>query len=203
VTVPNHVHLLTAIRGPNTDQQVFDQRFTGATVRFHPPSRAEIVLRECASGALRALQSPAGVLFLIALALAARSKKEAVAIFAVFLLGEWAARPLGPLLPVTLSVRFLESALALTVAYLAVEVLLLPEGRFRWLIVALLGLCHGLSFAGFPPAYLSGASIVQALLLAMLAAGALRMPRSWLRPAAAVLLAAGLGWFAFSLLRAS
>jgi len=199
VTVPNHVHLLTAMRGANTDQVVFDQRFPGGAVRFHPPSRAETIGRESAAGAARSLQSAAGVLFLIGLALAARSKTEAVTIAVVFLVAEWAARPLGPLLPVTLSVRFLEATLALTVAYLAVEVLLLPEGRSRWMIVAVLGLCHGLSFAGFPATYLSGASLVQAVVLVMLATGVLRMPRSWLRPAAALLLAAALGWFVLRL----
>jgi hypothetical protein len=200
ITVPNHVHLLAAMKGSNTDQEVFDQRFPDGEVRFHPPSRVEAIAREVGAGAKRAAESAAGILFLIGLALAARSRSEAVTLGAVFLAAEWGARPLGPLLPVTLSARFLESTLALTVAYLAVEVLLLPEGRLRWLVVAALGLCHGLSFAGFPPEYLSGACVLQALLLAMLAAGSLRMPRSWLRTAAAALLAAGLGWFALRLL---
>jgi hypothetical protein len=200
ITVPNHVHLLTAMNGPNTDQEVFDRRFPEGAIRFHPPSRAEVIVKEWGAGAKRAVESAAGLLFLAGLALASRSRQEAVALGAVFLAAEWGARPLGPLLPVTLSVRFLEAALALTVAYLAVEVLLLPEGRFRWLIVAVLGLCHGVSFAGFPAAYLAGGCLVQALLFAILAAGALRMPRAWLRPAAAALLAAGLGWFAVRLL---
>jgi hypothetical protein len=201
ITVPNHVHLLTASQGSNTDQEVFDQRFPEGEIRFHPPSRTEIVAREMGAGVKRAVESAAGLLFLIGLALASRSKSEAAVLGAVFLAAEWGARPLGPLLPVTFSLRFLEAALALTVAYLAVEVLLLPDGRLRWLVVAVLGLCHGLSFAGFPPAYLSGAALVQAGLIAILAAATLRMPRPWLRPAAAALLAAGLGWFAARLVR--
>ena len=200
VTVPNHVHLLTAARGPDTDQQVFDRRFTAAEIRFHPPSRAEAVARQCLAGTQRAIQSAAGVLFLIGLALAARSKSEAAILSIVFLAAEWAARPLAPLLPVTLSLRFLEAVLALTVAYLAVEVLFLPESKMRWLVVAVLGLCHGLSYASFPASVLSGASVAQALLLAILAALAMTMPRSWLRPAASALLAAGLGWFLVLLL---
>jgi hypothetical protein len=199
VTVPNHVHLLTAMRGPNADQEVFDQRFSEGELRFHPPSRAEAIARETVAGGKRAIQSAAGILFLIALALAARSKSEAVVLGAVFLIAEWIARPLGPLLPVTFSARFLEAVLALTVAYLAVEVLLLPEGRFRWLVVAVLGLCHGISYASFPPAYLSGGSVVQAVLLVVLAAGAVRMPRLWRRPAAAAVLAGAVGWFAVRL----
>ena len=200
-TVPNHVHLLTAFQGTNSDQEVFDQRFQGADVRFHPPSTAERILREAGGGATRAAESAAGVLFLIGLALAARSKREALLLASVFLFAECAARPLGPLLPLSFSARSLEAILGLTVAYLATEVLLLPEGHWRWVAVAALGLCHGLSLAGFPAGYLTGALPLQAVALALLSTGVFRMPRAWLRPAAALVLAAGVAWFGTRLLR--
>ena len=114
---------------------------------------------------------------------------------AVFLAAECGAKRLGPLLPLALTARFLEAVLALTVAYLAVEILLLPHGRSRWLVVAILGLCHGLSFAGFPSAYLLGALPAQGVIFAALAAAAIRMPLAWKRPAAGLLLAAALAWF--------
>jgi hypothetical protein len=195
VTVPNHIHLLTAEQGPNSDQLVFDQTFTEGEARFHPPSRAEKIAKESAGGARKAAQSAGGLLFLIALALAARSKGEAGTLALVFMASEWAARPFGARIPLAFTARFFEAALALTVAYLAVEILLLPEGRLRWLVVAVLGLCHGLSFAGFPPTYLAGATIVQAILVAVFAAGALKIPPSWNRPAAAALLVVALSWF--------
>jgi hypothetical protein len=199
-TVPNHVHLLTAIQEANTDQEVFDQRFTDIEVRFRPPSRAEAIAREAASGALRAMESASGVLFLIGLALAVRGVNEALLFCAAFMTTEYSARRLGPLLPLALSARFLEAMLALLVAYLAVEILLLPHGRSRWLLVAILGLCHGLSFAGFPAPYLLGALPMQAAVFAILVAAALRMPLAWKRPAAALLLAAGVAWFGARLL---
>ncbi len=201
-TVPNHVHLLTAMQGANpgqegnVDQQVFDRRFTEIEVRFRPPSPAEALAREAASGVMRAVESVSGILFLIGLALAARSGKEALLFGAVILAAEGSAKRLGPLLPLALTARFLEAVLALTVAYLAVEILLLPQGRSRWLVAAILGLCFGLSLAGFPAAYLLGALPAQCAVFAVLAAAALRMPRAWKRPAAALLLAAGLAWFA-------
>jgi hypothetical protein len=198
-TVPNHVHLLTAIQGANVDQEVFDQRFTEIEVRFRPPSRAEAMARESASGALRAVESVSGVLFLLALALAARSAKEALLFGVVFLAAECGARRLGPLLPLALSARFLEALLALLVIYLAVEILLLPHGRSRWLVVAILGLCHGMSFAGFPAAYLLGALPMQAAVFAALAAAAIGMPQAWRRPVAALLLVAGMAWFGIRL----
>lgn len=201
VTVPNHVHLLTATQGPNTDQQVFDQRFTENEVRFHPPSRAEVVARESGAGARRAVATATGVLFLLALALSARTRPEAVTLALVFVASEWLARPIAPHIPVAFSAGFFEAALALTVAYLAVEILFLPEGRLRWLVVGILGLFHGISFASFPPPYLAGASLAQGVAIACLAAASLRMPKPLLRPAASLLLAMGLGWFAFRLFR--
>ncbi len=201
VTVPNHVHLLTAIQGGNTDQQVFDQRFTGAEIRFHPPSPAEKIARNAIAGATRALASASGLLFLFGLALAARSKAEAITFGAVFLLGEAAARPLGPLLPVSFTARQIEAVLALSVVYLAIEILLLPGGGSRWSVVAVLGLLHGVSLAGFPASYLIGAMPVQAVLLAALALAALKMPRVWLRPSAGALMIAALAWFGLRLWR--
>src|SRR5580700_2749509 len=46
VTVPNHIHLLTAEQGKNQDQIVFDQTLPVGELRFRPPSPAEIVLRD-------------------------------------------------------------------------------------------------------------------------------------------------------------
>src|SRR5580704_14597736 len=201
VTVPNHIHLLTAEQGPNSDQLVFDQTLTEGEARFHPPSRAEKIAKESIAGARKAAESAGGLLFLIALALASRTKAEAGTLAVVFLASEWAARPLGSRIPVAFTARFFEAALALTVAYLAVEILLLPEGRFRWLVVGVLGLCHGLSFAGFPATYLAGAVVVQIVVVALLAAGTLRMPRPWQRPVAGALLAAGVAWFGFRMWR--
>ena len=180
VTVPNHVHLLTDVQGSNTDQEVFDQRFTGIEVRFRPPSRAEAIAKKQPLEPLRAVESASGALLLIGLALASRDGKEALLFAAVFLAAECAARRIGPLLPLGLSSRFLEAVLALLVAYLAIEMLLLPHGGSRWLVVAILGLCYGLSFAGFPAAYLLGALPVQAAIFTAFAAASLRLPRAWI-----------------------
>jgi hypothetical protein len=86
--------------------------------------------------------------------------------------------------------------LALTVAYLAAEVLFLPESRARWMVVPLLGIAHGLAFAPFPPPYLTAAQIVQTMFLAALWLIVRKTPLAWRSPAAAVLLIAGIGWFA-------
>jgi hypothetical protein len=195
VTVPNHVHLLHATQGPNGDQVVFDARFTTAEVRFRPPSAVEVFVRESSAGIARWFRSAPGLLFLVALALAARSWGE-VALFAVlFVAGEWAARPLAPRVPLPLSQAFLEAAMALTSAYLAVDVLLLPKARARWAMIPFLGLVHGLSLAAFPANYLTGASAAQLVAMGIAPAAALRVPSGLRTILVAALLAGSLGWF--------
>lgn len=196
VTVPNHVHLLHAVEGSDSDDAVFDQTLTHAEIRFHPPSRLETLTRDAAAGIWR---SVAGIsaLFLLILMLAARSPREAALLAAMYLLGEWLMRPIAPHIPWQFSPRLIDAAMALTVAYLALEILLLPEAGKRWAVVFALGLFHGLYFAAFPAAYLAGAAVTQAAILAILVWLALRFATPMARRCgAAALLVAGLGIFA-------
>jgi hypothetical protein len=201
VTVPNHVHLLNATQGPNTDEVVFDQSFPRSEIRFRPPSRLEVVSKELGAGVWRAIVSPA-VLFLLILIVAARTPREGLLLMAMYLAGEWVMRPIAPKIPWTLSPRFIEAAMALTVAYLALEILALPDAGKRWAVVLLLGLFHGLYFAAFPATYLEGAGAMQALVALALVWMAAKWATPVMRRAGAgVLLAAGLGWFVTRLIR--
>ena len=178
VTVPNHVHLLYAVQGPNSDQEVFDQSFRQAEVRFHPPSRAELIAKDAAAGIARLFKSVSGLLFLAVLVLAARNTREVGILTIAFLAGEWLARPSSPRIPMSFSPEFLEAVLALTVAYLAAEIVFLPDSQARWAVVPVLGVAHGLAFAAFPASYLTAASITQAILLSVLWLVARKMPTS-------------------------
>ncbi|MEO8100782.1 MAG: HupE/UreJ family protein [Acidobacteriota bacterium] len=196
VTVPNHIHMLYAVQGENGDQKVFDQSKSVLEMRFHPPSVLESLARDGSAGALLLLRSVAGLLFLAVLALAARTTREAILLTAAFLVSEWLVRPAAPFLPLSMPPEFLEAVMALTVVYMAGELILLPAGRARWVIVPLLGLVHGLPFAAFPPLYLGGASATQALLLAVLFYMALKLPGTWRKPAAGLLAVLAGAWFA-------
>lgn len=195
VTVPNHVHLLHATDGANGDEAVFDQTTPRAELRFRPPSRAEILAREMLAGVRHAIASPA-VIFLLVLMVAARSAGEGALLGFMYLAGQWTVRPLAAKIPWQFSPRFIECALALTVGYLAVEILLLPRAGRRWAVVLVLGLFHGLYFASFPATYLAGAEAFQALTLTLLIAAALKWAGARARQiSAGALLAAGLLWF--------
>jgi len=200
VTVPNHIHMLYAVQGENGDQVVFDQSNPKREMRFHPVSLTETITRDGGAGALRFLSSAAGVLFIAALVLAARSPRDLAILAVSFLVAEFLVRPVVPYIRIGLSPDFLEALLALTVAYLAAEIFFLP-GRARWMVVPVLGLAHGLPFAGFPPMYMLGAAGVQSILIAALAIPVFRMPPAIRRNAAAILMVVAVGWFTSLLLK--
>ncbi len=211
ITVPNHMHVFRAVRGDKSDQAVFELSSTKATLRFEPPTALETAVTRSFSGFARAVASPAPLLFLFALALAARTRRELAALLGMFFAGQLVIAALFPRLPWSPSPRFIEAAAALAVAYLAVEVILLPTAGQRWLVVGILGLVHGLAFAAFlrssgesPGWFLAGAFAGQLLLAVAFTAllGLLTRPRlpAWaMRAPAVLLLAAGLGWFAWLL----
>jgi HupE / UreJ protein len=207
VTVPNHVHLLRAYRGDKTDQAVFDLSYTQAELRFRPPTAFETATREISAGFMRAAGGLAPLLFLAALVLAARSRHELVVLTASFVAAEAVACAIAPRITLSLSPRFIEAAAALTIAYLAFEIILLPQSSMRWLVVAVLGLFHGTYFAAFLAesgyhvvTFFSGVAICELLLIALFAFILDRLMRvKFLRHAvpvaASLLLAVGVAWF--------
>jgi hypothetical protein len=207
VTVPTHVHLLRAEMNGKQDQAMFDHTFTRATLRFRPPNASEIAIAEATGGFRRALGGPVQILFLAALALAARSRRELVRLTAMFLAGQAAAVALTPLTMWQPTPRFVEAATALTVAYLAIEILLLPKAGARWLVAGILGVFHGINFAlflqvaGYRPGFvLAGAFAAEVSLIAVFSAMLVRILRPvraarMVQVSAAALLVFGAGWF--------
>jgi len=211
VTVPNHVHLLRARMGEKYDQALFDISFPHATLRFRPRTGAETALSEAGAGWMRALGGAAQLLFLAALVLAARSRRELLALSAMFLAGQVVSVLAMPHLSWQPAPRFVEAAAALTVAYLAVEILLLPQAGWRWGIAGVLGLFHGLYFylfletTGYGAGWvLAGAAVAEVAAISvatLLVSQMVRIARP-LRPvqvSAAGLLVFGLIWFGFRL----
>jgi len=207
VTVPNHVHLLRAENGGKRDQALFDISFSRATLRFRPPGAAAIAVMQAGAGFMRALGGVVQIVFLASLVLAARSRSELTVLAGAFIAGQMATALLAPLTGWLPAPRFVEAAAALTIAYLAVEILLLPKAGTRWLVVALLGAFHGLYFdlflrtTGYQPlAVLAGAACAQICAIAIFGLLLARLGRllAALKPvpvAASLLLAFGMGWF--------
>ena len=207
VTVPNHVHLLRAENAGKHDQAVFDYSFTQAALRFHPPTPFEMAVQQGFEGMLRAVAGPVQLLFLAALVLAGRGRRELLLLTLMFLAGEVVTALAAGALHWHPPVRFVEAAMALSIAYLAVEILLLPEAGLRWLIAGILGGFQGLSLylvlsgSGFYPSYvLGGAAISQLTVIGILAFCVWMLERRWkltrlVRSGAALLLVFGMTWF--------
>ncbi|MBV9744122.1 MAG: HupE/UreJ family protein [Acidobacteriia bacterium] len=216
ITVPNHVHLLRAVlsagaQGNKQDQAVFDLSFPRASLWFRPPTPLEIAATQTGAGIVRALGGPVQILLLAALVLASRGVKELVALGGMFFAGQVVSVLAIPHTGWQPAARFVEAAAALAVAYLAVEVLLLPEAGWRWMIAAVLGLFHGLYFhlflqetryrAGY---VLAGAGLAELIAIAVLWLVFSRLTRAAraLRPvqvSATALLAFGMIWFVLRL----
>jgi hypothetical protein len=207
ITVPNHVHLLRAAMGGKLDQAVFDYSFSRAVLRFRPPTPMEIAVTETGAGFIRAWGGIVQILFLAALVLAGRGVQELLALVAMFLAGQIASVLLMPHVNWQPAPRFVEAAAALAVAYLAIEILLLPQAGARWLIALVLGAFHGLYFHLFIQStnfhagwVLTGAALAEALAIAVLWLAFSRISRiaRALRPvqvSACALLAFGMVWF--------
>ncbi len=207
ITVPNHVHLLRVEMAEKHDQALFDVSFPRATLRFRPPTPLETAMTESGAGCLCALGGVVQILFLAALALAARSGKELLALTAMFLAGQIASVLVVPYTAWQPVPRFVEAAAALTIAYLAVEILFLPQAGSRWLVAGALGAFHGLYFylflqtSGYRPLFvLGGAAFAELLVIAILALVFSRIARlaRALHPvqvSASALLVFGMAWF--------
>src|SRR5581483_1050579 len=211
VTVPNHVHLLRAENAGKRDQAFFDYSFAKATLRFVPPSPAEVAFTQAGAGAKSAISGLVQILFLASLVLAARSRRELLSLGGMFLAGQIAGTVLVPLTSWQPAPRFVEAATALTIAYLAVEILMLPQAGSRWLVAGVLGIFHGLYFellirnTGYSAVWvLAGAALMEVALMALFALAFARIGRvaAALRPvqvSASLLLVFGMVWFCIRL----
>jgi hypothetical protein len=206
ITVPNHVHLLRAQMGGKRDEAVFDLGFTSATLRFRPPTAMETAVTQAGAGVVRALGGVVQGMFLAALVIAARSRRELLTIAAMFLVGQCASTLVMAHVAWQPAPRFVEAATALAVAYLAVEILALPEAGARWLVTFILGLFHGMYFhlflqtTGYSAGLvLAGAALAEMTAIALLGLALARVGRVPRQVSAGALLVFGMVWFCLRL----
>ena len=87
--------------------------------------------------------------FLLALLVASRGVRSLVAVVTAFTLAHSLTLALAALEVVTPSARFVELAIALSIAFVGVQSLLSPRPHGLWPEAFVFGLIHGLGFAGF------------------------------------------------------
>ena len=208
VTVPHHMHILQSGEGESARQTVFDITSRESDIRFVPPTPGEVAATNLGAGSRKAITSPELLLFLAALALAARVGREFIVCAGAFLCAQAAVAAAAGTFGWIPPMRFLEAAAALTVAYLASEILFLPDAKHRWIVCASMGCFHGLFLAAFldstamkAPYFLSGAISTEGLIVTAAAALRLRLVSGRAEQLAAILLlVGGLGWFSLRLI---
>jgi hypothetical protein len=166
-------------------------------------------------GGLRLPDGIDHILFLLALLLAGGGLLEVLKTVTGFTAGHSVTLALATLGLVRLPSRLVESAIALSIAYVALEDLLVQQPRHRWRLAAGFGLVHGFGFAaalselqlsrsglagalvGFNLGVELGQAVIVALLFPLLALLRRRagFARYGVRGAAALVFAAGAYWF--------
>jgi hypothetical protein len=149
ITVPNHIHMLHADRSGKSDQAILDSTFSTATLAFRPPTEAELMAQQSGAGAFRVWTNWAMLLLLLAIALAARDVREFLTLAAAFGAGLWVGTAALLRTAWQPSPRFTEAAIALALAYLALEILVFPRSRGRWVLALVFGAFAGMYFAQF------------------------------------------------------
>jgi hypothetical protein len=103
--------------------------------------------------------------FLLALLVASRRVRSLVGVVTAFTLAHSITLAAAALGWVSLSPRFVELAIALSIAYVACDNLLRKEAHTPWLEAFAFGLLHGLGFAGFLGEALEGEPLIVTALL--------------------------------------
>jgi len=98
--------------------------------------------------------------FLLALLVASRRARSLLGVVTAFTLAHSVTLAAAALGLVHVPARFVELAIALSIAYVACDNLLRKEPRTPWLEAFLFGLLHGLGFAGFLAGALAGEPLV-------------------------------------------
>ncbi|MBI2460139.1 MAG: HupE/UreJ family protein [Candidatus Rokubacteria bacterium] len=141
---PNHSTLATIRRGQAVKEFVFTQRRTD--FRWSPRLWAQaggfLLL-----GVEHIFTGYDHILFLIGLMVIWRGSLNIVKIVTSFTVAHSITLILAALSVVTLPTRLVESVIALSIAYVGIENLVVKEIRRRWLVAFVFGLVHGFGFA--------------------------------------------------------
>ncbi|RCW51698.1 HupE/UreJ family protein [Paenibacillus prosopidis] len=96
------------------------------------------------------------ILFLVALIVIGLSTREAIKIITSFTVAHSITLLLAAMQIVTLNSKFVESVIALSICYVALENLLAKQINYRWLATFIFGLIHGFGFASVLQEFIAG-----------------------------------------------
>lgn len=141
----SHISLVKISGGPEVEEAVLDRNNPDA--EFSAPGLGAQAAAFLWLGVRHIFTGYDHVLFLVALLLAGGSTIELVKIVTSFTVAHSITLALAALAVVMLPVRFVESAIALSICYVAAENMVLPHAGRRWVITFFFGLIHGFGFS--------------------------------------------------------
>lgn len=146
---PGHRHLARLFRNGVAQARVLDRAHPGWTIGdAAPPASWNLACSMVKLGVEHILTGADHLVFLLGLILAGGSLRSLAGVISAFTLAHSITLALAALSILTPSPRLVEPAIALSIAYVGVENLLVSDARHRWRITFPFGLVHGFGFAG-------------------------------------------------------
>lgn len=146
---PQHVNFLIISKEDDIDQTIFDTRH-----RFYhyvPMSNktmASSAWQYLLLGIKHILTGYDHLLFLLSLIIVATRLKDIIKIVTAFTLAHSITLFLTATEHISVNSRWIETGIALSIAYVAIENPFIKTVRIRWVITFIFGLIHGMGFAG-------------------------------------------------------
>ncbi|WP_216624513.1 HupE/UreJ family protein [Paenibacillus foliorum] len=146
---PNHLNFALILDGKDVDQTIFDSMHRSYHYEaLQPSSQAAVLWKYFLLGVEHILLGFDHLLFLLSLILVAAGYRDIVKIITAFTVAHSITLLLASLGYVSLNPVWIESAIALSICYVAVENIISGKYAMRWVLTFVFGLVHGLGFAG-------------------------------------------------------
>lgn len=151
---PQHVNFAVILNGDDLDQAVFDaadRTYQYDALAGSGSGLIGTLLQYVWLGMTHIWTGYDHLLFLVSLLLVCAGWRNAVSIVTAFTAAHSVTLILAATGTITVNARWVETGIALTIAYVAAENLFMrPRGshRYRWLVTLGFGLVHGMGFAG-------------------------------------------------------
>lgn len=211
---PLHLNFVLFLEGDDVDQTVLDSSHRSYQyVSLHPATPASVLSKYMWLGMLHIWTGYDHLLFLLSLLLVATRVKDMLKIVTAFTVAHSLTLALAATGVIRISPVWVETAIALSIAYVAIENMAARRSELRWLLTFAFGLIHGLGFAGaleeigLPRAYFVSSLLVfnvgvelgQLLVVAAILPFLLRLQRRpgyrrWMMAGSAMILLLSVKW---------
>ncbi|WP_165452633.1 HupE/UreJ family protein [Paenibacillus thalictri] len=146
---PLHLNFMVITNGGDVDQTVFDAN----NRNYHYQSMVQTgpfhsAFKYLLLGVEHIVTGYDHLVFLLSLILVASRLRDIIKIVTAFTIAHSITLFLAATGHISVDSRWIESGIALTIAYVAIENMFVRSVRLRWLVTFLFGLIHGMGFAG-------------------------------------------------------